>query len=192
MMRAPIGIALIISVMVLCVPSSLAESRTEEAETPLLADFRAFCVDTQVRLEAISTIPRRAGAEPETSINGWIGHSGPAEVWEHSLGGHRIRIQAGVGRSATDGPADQSYCIVKDFSDKGASFFGMQRWLGTPAESKNFFQYYEFTMLGGRPHLLQNINKFSAKSAGVFSLTAVNIPSSTSLTLTKPLLSRAN
>jgi hypothetical protein len=153
---------------------------SKTADTPLVADFRRFCVDTRLQPNAIETAATNAGAtrnsvSPRSSQN-----------WDHAVGGRHITLRLAMAADVGAGSAASTICTVSDDQDGGASLAPIRTWVGAPVSDGNFEQYY-FTLAGTQPRYVprETLAPVRARTlgGGLYRLSIASFNGSTALTL---------
>lgn len=181
-MRNNLSFALSIAFISACgACSQLGAAPDQLIETPLLVDFRTFCVDTKAQPEVVRAAVERAGAAPTDSPS----QSGLNKMWEHTTSGHIIWVSVGTLPWHGNGPDKSNICLVQDYDDNNASFMGLQKWLGTPHTDP--MPTYELRLSSGHADVLSRsdvlMEQNARSSEEIFDLFTIRHLSSTSIGL---------
>jgi len=153
------------------------------AQAPLVADFRQFCIDTQLQPDAVKAAAARAGAKPVVQS----GFAAPStQNWDHAASGHHVALRLAMAPDAGGAVSNEAVCTVSDEQDGGASLKAVRAWVGAPAGDGNFEQYY-FTLDNGQPRYVprESLSPLRARvlTGGLYRLSLASFDNSTALTL---------
>jgi len=124
-------------------------------DTPLLADFRVFCVDTEAQRGAVIVAAAgRSGMEeiPQEETSHQLG---VMNEWVHTTDGHSTNISIATPPNPEDLGVIGSVCRVSDLADNQKSRIAIQRWLGKPTAIESSvpgveMEVYIFMLKDGR------------------------------------------
>jgi hypothetical protein len=119
---------------IVAIMTARADARADEP--PLLAAFKAFCVDTGANPNAVKSTVEAAGGKQRTSSDAtaWP-FPMTSTTWEVSTGGHSLNVSAGTQQvpSIQNRPqANSNQCIVNSFVNEDASIEAIRSWVGVP------------------------------------------------------------
>src|ERR1700677_673030 len=106
-------------------------------DAPLLADFKAFCVDTGAQPRAMAALAHRLGLKRVASNWRPPRAPWPHTAWEHDVGADTIIIGSSTMPRGGEAPAASDVCNVLDPVDNARSVEGLARWVGvSPIDPK--------------------------------------------------------
>jgi hypothetical protein len=124
-------------------------------DPPLFAAFKAFCVDTGTRPDAMKSAVEAAGGK-QLAPHGRTALPFPMTVtsWDTTMGGHSMYVSAGTQQipPVQNRPEENSnHCTVRSFVNEDASIEAIRNWVGVPPAhvlqgnpiSYYFFDYQE-------------------------------------------------
>jgi hypothetical protein len=121
--------------------------------TPLLDEFRLFCVSSLTRPEAVERLADENKAVLISSNSIGVGRNGPFKTWRHKIDNHTILITS-VSSIHTAFAAGRPGCMAVDNDDKSLSLEAVRRWLGIrPGKGLDRTQF-RFTYGSGQPALV--------------------------------------
>jgi hypothetical protein len=147
------------AIAVLAAAASAAHA--QDADSPLFADFKAFCVATGANPNAIKTAAEAAGLKPHDPSGGSTTWPFPMTVtmWEHETPGATITLSTGSTRvpPRTGQPSnDFDDCTLNIHPADVAGASEIQHWIGVPPErvepsqSSLTLSFFDFQDDGGR------------------------------------------
>src|SRR5215470_18600705 len=123
-------------------------------DPPLFAAFKAFCVDTGARPDAVKSAVEAAGGK-QHAPPGATAWPFPMTVtsWDITTGGHSLSVSAGTQQAppVQNRPGENSnQCIMRSFVNEDASIEAIRSWVGVPpahisqgSPTSYFFDYQE-------------------------------------------------
>ena len=105
-------------------------------DPPLFAAFKAFCVDTGARPDAVKSAVEAAGGK-QHAPPGATAWPFPMTVtsWDITTGGHSMHVSAGTQQVPPMGgrPEENSnHCTISSFVNEDASIEAIRNWVGVP------------------------------------------------------------
>jgi len=105
-------------------------------DPPLFAAFKAFCVDTGARPDAVKSAVEAAGGK-QHAPPGATAWPFPMTVtsWDITTGGHSLSVSAGTQQAppVQNRPGENSnQCIMRSFVNEDASIEAIRSWVGVP------------------------------------------------------------
>ena len=105
-------------------------------DPPLFAAFKAFCVDTGARPDAVKSAVEAAGGKqrvpPSATASPW---PMTVTIWDVTRGGHSMHVSAGTQQVPPMGgrPEENSdHCTISSFVNEDASIEAIRNWVGVP------------------------------------------------------------
>lgn len=107
-----------------------SSANAQNAETPLFATFKSFCIDTAAQPLAVKAAVEAAGGtqDPSGSVTGPFPMT--AAVWVITVGGRKMTVLAGRGRVPPEPP--QIVCSISSQDTEDASVAAIRDWVGVP------------------------------------------------------------
>jgi hypothetical protein len=108
-------------------------------DPPLFAAFKAFCIDTGARPDAVKSAVEAAGGKQRVPPSAIEVSPWPmtVTVWDITSGGHSMWVYAGTSQVPPMGgrPEENSnHCIVRSFVNEDASVEAIRNWVGVPPD----------------------------------------------------------
>ena len=163
----------------------LDERRAAAPLTPLIADFRRFCLDTKAQADAVSAVASRQGATPTTTTNDLRPNYRLNKAWIDLANGHAVGVTVGTARITKNSPGEQVFCSVADAEDNGKSLGQLRRWLGLPPSTRNVL-FQDFAIQSGNIKLADSAIKLREQNTlyhDIYTIIAVNYSGVASVTL---------
>jgi hypothetical protein len=163
-------------------------------EPPLLAAFRAFCVDTGANPDAVKSTVEAAGGKQQTpsGATAWP-FSMTVTTWDITTGGHSLNVSAGTQQvpSIRNRPqANSNQCIVNSFVNEDASIEAIRSWVGVPpanvlrGDPNTYFYNYQQSGSVRSPLPTDEVAYHTAEIEGrVWSLVVLQLQTGASLQL---------
>ncbi len=149
-MRRPLAIAFAGLLLRSVAGPAQAVAADAPQDTPLLADFRAICVQSLAEPARADAAAERLGAQLDENIYRH-GHAAVLQRWEHAFGGHIVTVVVAQEPLAGDPTKLNTSCMVEDVADAGSSLPGLQTWLAAPLVPA---KGDDFTLVIGHPRFV--------------------------------------
>ncbi len=129
-----------------------AQAHAQGDQTPLFTSFKAFCIDTGAKPNAVKAAVESAGGKLDLSpVGARFPDYATVTTWAHFVGDRKLTIQAITqsvppGRNA--GAAHR--CIVRSFGNEDARIVAIRDWVGVPpiGTTSSISTHYAFLNLG--------------------------------------------
>src|SRR5262245_31111095 len=129
-----------------------AQAHAQGDQRPLFTSFKAFCIDTGAKPDAVKAAVEAAGGKLELPPAGArFPDSATVTTWVHFVGDRKQTIQA-ITQSVPPGrkPWVAHRCIVRSFGNEDASIMAIRDWVGVPplGTTSSIGTLYAFLNLG--------------------------------------------
>lgn len=111
--------------------AQVRETPSSPPDTPLIAAFRTYCIETRTAPEAVGALMSKVGAFPEPVSAASSARSGLNQAWSVTYADHLMVVASGQFLSEKKAGMTSSACSVLDMDDKRSSEGTIRRWLPT-------------------------------------------------------------
>jgi len=122
-------------------------------DPPLFAAFKAFCIDTGAKPDAVKSAIEAAGGKQHAAAATARPFAMTVTSWDITAGGASLNVSAGTGKAPpiqNRAGENSNECVVTSFVKDDASIEALRNWVGIPPghvspgnPTISFFDYQE-------------------------------------------------
>jgi hypothetical protein len=126
----------------------------------LLAEFKAYCLDTQLKMDDVSAKAKAAGLDAISESSSDAPVQMRKTMWGHDMGDLRMVVSAGTLHTPkeSDFPAfDSRQCMVMSFADYSEVLSAARAWVGiAPTTTTSHSSTFNYTIVDSKRIPLPN------------------------------------